>query len=113
MAERIASRVGGMHPPTTTEVAGRNRTLDTARRNGKPQRQLSRKQRLAAGNPFSLLTAHANGRPLFTRGRVQGELIFADDKHRELFVGMLGPEATFFSFSRIVMRFRVIHPPFF
>jgi hypothetical protein len=42
-------------------MTGRNRALNAARNGQKRQRQLLRKEKLAAGNPFSLLTAHANG----------------------------------------------------
>jgi hypothetical protein len=44
-------------------MTGTNCTLDAARNGPKKQRQLLGKERLADGNPFSLLTAHANGRP--------------------------------------------------
>jgi hypothetical protein len=47
-------------------MTGTNRTLDAARNGPEKQRQLLRKEMLAAENLFSLLTAHANGRPLFT-----------------------------------------------
>jgi hypothetical protein len=48
-----------------TEMTGTNCTLDAARNGPKKQRQLLGKKRLADGNLFSLLTAHANGRPIF------------------------------------------------
>jgi hypothetical protein len=44
-----------------TEMTGTNRTLDAARNGPEKQRQLLRKEMLAAENLFSLLTAHANG----------------------------------------------------
>ena len=47
------------------EMTGTNGTLDAARNGQRKQRQLLRKERLADGNQFSLLTAHANGRPLY------------------------------------------------
>jgi hypothetical protein len=39
--------------------------MDAARNGPEKQRQLLRKEKLPAGNPFSLLTAHANGGPLY------------------------------------------------
>jgi hypothetical protein len=42
-------------------MTGTNRTLDAVRNGPEKQRQLLRKERLAAENLFSLLTAHANG----------------------------------------------------
>jgi hypothetical protein len=44
-------------------MTGRNRALNAAR-TGEKQRQLLKKEKLAGGNPFSRLTARANGRPL-------------------------------------------------
>jgi hypothetical protein len=47
-------------------MTGRNRALNAARNNGRKRpRQLLRKEKLADGNPFLHLTAHANGRPLY------------------------------------------------
>jgi hypothetical protein len=46
-------------------MTGTNYTLDAARNGQKRPRQLLGKERLAAGNPFFLLTAHANGRPVY------------------------------------------------
>jgi hypothetical protein len=43
------------------ETTGTNRALNAVRNGTKRQRQLLRKERLAAGNPFFFLTAHANG----------------------------------------------------
>jgi len=45
-------------------MTGTNGTLDAARTGPKRPRQLLRKERLADKNLISLLTAHANGRPL-------------------------------------------------
>jgi hypothetical protein len=42
-------------------MTGTNCILDAARNGPERQRQLLRKERLAAGNLFFLLTAHANG----------------------------------------------------
>jgi hypothetical protein len=61
VTERITSPQGGLDPETTTEMTGTNRTLDAARNGPEKQRQLLRKEMLAAENLFSLLTAHANG----------------------------------------------------
>ncbi len=59
-------------------MTGRNRALNAARNGLKRQRQLLRKERLADGNPFSLLTAHANGRPLYVKcGRAIGANVLA------------------------------------
>src|ERR1041385_9197557 len=49
-------------------MTGTNCTLDAARNGPKRKRQLLGKERLAAGNLFSRLTAHANGRHLSDRG---------------------------------------------
>ncbi len=46
-------------------MTGTNGTLDAARNGPEKQRQLLREARLADGNLFSHLTAHANGRPLY------------------------------------------------
>jgi hypothetical protein len=46
---------------STTEMTGTNYTLDAARNGPEKPRQLLRKERLADGNLFSCLTAHANG----------------------------------------------------
>src|ERR1039457_3082458 len=64
VTERITSRKGGLDPETTTEMTGTNDSVDAARNGPERQRQLLRKERLADGKLFSLLTAHANGRPL-------------------------------------------------
>jgi hypothetical protein len=42
-------------------MTGTNRTLDAARNGPKRPRQLLSKEKLAAENLFSSLTAHANG----------------------------------------------------
>ena len=49
---------------STTEMTETNHALNAARYNGPRQRQLLENRKLPEGNPFSLLTAHANGRPL-------------------------------------------------
>jgi hypothetical protein len=46
-------------------MTGTNCTLDAARTGTEKQRQLLRKEKLPDGNPFFLLTTHANGRPLY------------------------------------------------
>jgi hypothetical protein len=61
VTERITARKGGGHPPTTTEMTGRNRALNAARNGQKRPRQLLENGKLADGNPFLHLTAHANG----------------------------------------------------
>ncbi len=48
---------------STTEMTGTNCILDAARNGPERQRQLLIKEKLAAENPSSHLTAHANGRP--------------------------------------------------
>src|SRR3972149_117446 len=58
-------RGGGTASESTTEMTGTNYTWDAARHGPKRQRQLLGKEKLAAGDPFSFLTAHANGRPLY------------------------------------------------
>ena len=45
-------------------MTGTNDTAGTVRLGRKRPRQLLRKERLADGDPFCVLTAHANGRPL-------------------------------------------------
>jgi hypothetical protein len=65
VTERITSQSGRSASESTTEMTGTNYILDAARNGPKKQRQLLRKERLADGDPFSLLTAHANGRPVY------------------------------------------------
>ena len=56
--------LGSTASESTTET---NCILDAARNSQKKQRQLLGKKRLADGNLFSFLTAHANGRFLYGR----------------------------------------------
>src|SRR3990172_1575462 len=62
VTERITSQSGGTASESTTKMTGTNCTLDAARHGPERPRQLLRKEKLADGNLFSLLTAHANGR---------------------------------------------------
>ena len=55
----------------TDPFTGTNDTAGAVRL-GPRQRQLLRKERLAAGDPFSCLTAHANGRPLYINTLILG-----------------------------------------
>ena len=59
VTERITARVGGTQPNQKVETTGRNRALNAACKTGKRPGQLLRKEELADGKPFSLLTAHA------------------------------------------------------
>jgi len=52
-------------------MTGTNCTLDAARHGPEKQRQLLRKERLAGGNLFFFLTAHANGRTLWNRAMIE------------------------------------------
>ena len=61
MTERITFPRGRSASESTTEMTGTNYILDAARNGPEKQRQLLRKERLADGNLFFLLTAHANG----------------------------------------------------
>ena len=47
-----------------SEMTGLNYTLDAARIGSEKQRQLSRKEKVAAGNVFPRLTAPADGWPV-------------------------------------------------
>ena len=64
VTERITSPAGEERIRINDRNDRNERTLDAVRPGPKRQRQLLRKERLADGDPFSLLTAHANGRPL-------------------------------------------------
>ena len=61
VTERIASPDGEKKHPNKTEMTGTNDTTGAVRLGRKRQRQLLRKKKLADGDPFSFLTAHANG----------------------------------------------------
>ena len=61
VTERITSPNGEQTHPNKTEMTGTNDTSGAVRLGQKRQRQLLEKEKLAAGDLFSFLTAHANG----------------------------------------------------
>ena len=61
VTERIISPDGEKRIRIKTEMTGTNDTAGAVRLGRKRPRQLLRKKRLADGDPFSFLTAHANG----------------------------------------------------